>query len=297
MKLTVVIAVLFICCVAAILYIISLRRQIRSINRQLEARKREQSSQALHIDLVDGELNALTANINDALESEKRLRIRVQEDERQFRELIANVSHDMRTPLTAVKGYLQMLGDAAYTADERESYDMAVKYVNVMQNRVEQFFEYSYYVSRDDKPALSPLNLTNEVVEIILEFVPLYEKEGRRVIFEREAPCMVMAEQAMLHRILQNLLGNSLRHSTGNSLIEIRDEGTLLVSNRVENPHEMDIARIFERFYTSDQSRTVSSGLGLSIAKLLADKMNAAIAARLDGDWLELSLKFTTPSS
>lgn len=294
MKLTVVIAVLFICCAAAILYIISLRRQIKSINRQLEARKREQSSQALHIDLVDGELNALSANINDALESEKRLRIRVQEDERQFRELIANVSHDMRTPLTAVKGYLQMLGDTGYTADERDSYDMAVKYVNVMQARVEQFFEYAYYVSRDDKPTLSPLNLTNEVVEIILEFVPLYEKAGKRVIFERELPCMVMAERTMLHRILQNLLSNSLRHSSGDVTVTIRDEGILNVSNQVANPHEIDIDRIFERFYTSDKARTVSSGLGLSIAKLLAKKMNAELTARLDGDSLELSLNFIT---
>lgn len=289
----VVILVLSICLVAAILYIISLRRQIKSINRQLETRKREESSQALHIALTDGALNALSANINDALESEKRLRIRVQEDERQFRELIANVSHDMRTPLTAVKGYLQMLGDTAYNTDERDSYDMAVKYVDVMQARVEQFFEYAYYVSRDDKPVLSPLNLTNEVVEIILEFVPLYEKAGKRVIFERELPCMVMAERTMLHRILQNLLSNSLRHSSGDVTVTIYDEGSLTVSNQVANPHEIDIDRIFERFYTSDKARTVSSGLGLSIAKLLADKMNVLISARLHGDSLALSLQFT----
>ena len=290
----VVIAALSVCLAAAVLYILSLRRQIRHINRQLEARKREQSSQVLHIDLTDGALNALSANINDALESEKRLRIRVQEDERQFRELIANVSHDMRTPLTAVKGYLQMLGDTTYTADERDSYDMAVKYVNVMQARVEQFFEYAYYVSRDDKPTLSLLNLTNEVVEIILELVPLYEKAGKRVLFEREAPCMVMAERTMLHRILQNLLSNSLRHASGDVTVTIRDEGILTVSNQVANPCEIDIDRIFERFYTSDKARTVSSGLGLSIAKLLADKMNVLISARLHSDSLELSLQFTT---
>lgn len=289
----VVILVLSICLVAAILYIISLRRQIKSINRQLEARKREESSQALHIALTDGALNALTANINDALESEKRLRIRVQEDERQFRELIANVSHDMRTPLTAIKGYLQMLAHVPYRTDERDSYDMAVKHVNVMQTRVEQFFEYAYYVSRDDKPALSPLNLTNEVVEIILEFVPLYEKAGKRVIFEREAPCMVMAERTMLHRILQNLLSNSLRHAAGDVTIAIRDDGILTVSNEVVNPDEIDIDRIFERFYTSDKARTVSSGLGLSIAKLLADKMNAELTAQLNGDCLALSLNLT----
>lgn len=292
---SVILSILSICLATAVIYIIALRRQIRSVNRQLTERRRENSSQSLHIDLIDRELNALSANINDALESEKKLRIRVQEDERKFRELIANVSHDMRTPLTALKGYLQMLDSAPYSADEKDSYNMAVKYVNVMQKRVEQFFEYSYYVSRDDKPELSKINLTNEIVEIILEFFPLYEKADRRVIFEREAPCIVMADKTMLHRILQNLIGNSLNHSAGDTFIDIRGENTVIISNRVENPSEIDVVRIFERFYTSDKSRAVSAGLGLSIAKLLADKMNADISANLNGVILKISLKFTVP--
>lgn len=287
--------ILSVCLAAAVFYIIALRRQIKSVNNQLETRRKEQSSQTLHIDLLDSALNTLSANINDALESEKRLRIRVQEDERHFRELIANVSHDMRTPLTAVKGYLQMLEHAPYNADERESYDMAVKHVNVMQQRVEQFFEYSYYVSRDDAPELLPINLTNEIVESILEFFPLYEERGRKIIFEREKPAIIAADRAMLRRILQNLLNNSMRHSVDDTFVSIRDDNTLVISNKVSNPAQIDVTKLFDRFYTADKARTTSTGLGLSIVKLLADKMNSFVSARIEGNTLEISVKFTAP--
>ena len=286
--------ILSVCLAAAILYIILLRRQIKSVNNQLVNRRKEQSSQALHVDLLDSELNKLSANINDALESEKQLRIRVQENERHFRELIANVSHDMRTPLTAVKGYLQMLAHAPYNADDRENYDMAVKHVNVMQQRVEQFFEYSYYVSRDDAPELLPINLTNEIVESILELFPLYEEAGRKIIFEREKPAIINADRSMLHRILQNLLNNSLRHSADDTFVSIRNDNTLVISNKVSNPAEIDAAKLFDRFYTANKARTTSTGLGLSIVKLLADKMNASVSAAIQGDVLEISVKFAT---
>ncbi len=284
--------ILSVCLAAAVFYIIALRRQIKSVNNQLENRRKEHSSQAVHIDLLDGELNALSSNINDALESEKRLRIRVQENERHFRELIANVSHDMRTPLTAVKGYLQMLERVPYDPDDRESYDMAVKHVNVMQQRVEQFFEYSYYVSRDDAPELSPINLTNEIVESILEFFPLYEERGRKIVFDREKPAIISADKSMLRRILQNLLNNSLRHSVGDTFVSIRDDNALVVGNKVRDPAEIDVTKLFDRFYTADKARTTSTGLGLSIVRLLADKMNAEVSADMRGSFLEISVKF-----
>ncbi len=284
--------ILSVCLAAAVFYIIALRRQIKSVNNQLENRRKEHSSQAVHIDLLDGELNALSSNINDALESEKRLRIRVQENERHFRELIANVSHDMRTPLTAVKGYLQMLERVPYDPDDRESYDMAVKHVNVMQQRVEQFFEYSYYVSRDDAPDLSPINLTNEIVESILEFFPLYEERGRKIVFDREKPAIISADKSMLRRILQNLLNNSLRHSVGDTFVSIRDDNALVVGNKVRDPAEIDVTKLFDRFYTADKARTTSTGLGLSIVRLLADKMNAEVSADMRGSFLEISVKF-----
>lgn len=290
------IIILSICLAAAVFYIISLKRQIKSINSQLKTRRQEQSHQTLHLDLLDNELNELSANINDALESEKLLRIRVQESERNFKELIANVSHDMRTPLTAVKGYLQMLENVPYTSEDKESYDMTVKHVNLMQRRVEQFFEYSYYVSRDDCPKLTQVNLTNEIIESILEFIPLYETAGRRIIFEREIPAIIMADKEMLHRILQNLLNNSLKHSDSDTFISVRDNNTLVISNRISNYSEFDINKIFDRFYTVDKARTASTGLGLSIVKILAEKMEAITFAQIEQDNLELSLKFKSVS-
>lgn len=284
--------ILSICLAAAIFYIFLLRRQIMSVINQLENRKNEQSSQAVHIDLLDSKLNQLCSNINDALESEKRLRICVQEEERHFRELMANVSHDMRTPLTAVKGYLQMLEHVPYNSDDRESYDMAVKHVNVMQQRVEQFFEYSYYISCDNKPELSQVNLTNEIIESILEFIPSYEAAGRKITFEREAPAMIMADRAMLHRILQNLLNNSLRHSIDNTIISICNGNTLIIRNNIKNSSKIDINKIFDRFYTADKARTVSTGLGLSIVKILAEKMDAVVSAQINLSILEISVKF-----
>lgn len=169
---------------------------------------------------------------------------------------------------------------------------MAVKHVGVMQQRVEQFFEYSYYVSRDDTPELLPINLTNEIIESVLEMFPLYEERNRKIVFEREKPAIILADKSMLHRVLQNLLNNSLQHSIDDTFVEIRDENTLVISNKVRNISSIDVNRLFDRFYTADKARTNSTGLGLSIVKLMADRMNAVVWASIKGDKLEISVKF-----
>jgi signal transduction histidine kinase len=281
-------------CIILCWYAASVRIQLHSVNRQLEERICNHSQQMLHLDLLDKELNRLAANINKCLKIEEELRIKTQSDVKCFQELIANVSHDLRTPLTAIKGYLQLTGRCRVDEEGLENLNIAVKHTNSLDVLINQFFEYSYYLCREEIPDLTRINLTNYVMECLLEFIPGFEEKAMMVVYEQESPAFVMADRDMLKRIMQNLFRNCLHYSKGDVRVEItqKDHVVLTVSNPVSDTEKIDSQRLFERFYIADKTRTSSTGLGLSIVKLFAEKMNGSVSAELVNDQLYISIHF-----
>ena len=273
-----------------VLYIALLQHQFSNINRQLEKRLAGNIRQPISLQLINRALNQLTANINKSLKAEENLRLCSVREEKKFKELIANISHDLRTPLTAIKGYQQLLGSSELTEDQQKKLGIARKHADELGHLIEHFFEYSYLLNAESKLNIEKINLTYVVTECLAASIGTFEKRGLMVHIEETAPVFVLADQEMLVRIIQNLIQNCIAHSASNIIVKIFTMENAIISfeNSVENATEIDVNCLFERFYTTDQARRKTTGLGLSIVKLLAEQMGGTVSASLQGEELTI---------
>ena len=273
-------------------YIIILRKQIKNMNEVLVKRIERQTQQVMSLELVDKQLNALAENINVSLKAEESLRLKIIRDEEDFKQLIANISHDLRTPLTAIKGYLQMLDKSQLDDKQQEKLDKARKHVQSLGELIEHFFEYAYLV--DSKPPihLEKINLTNITIEEVAVSIPVLDEKNIEIFIE-EQPVFVQGDKEMVKRIIQNLLRNCMVHAI--EYIDISytfgDEVVMHVKNPVQKDHAIDVMRLFERFYVGDGSRQ-TTGLGLAIVKLFAEQMGGRVCASIEDRILDIQVFF-----
>jgi signal transduction histidine kinase len=275
------------------LYIALLQRQMRSINQQLGKRLTRNTRQTVSLQLINRELNQLAANINKCLKAEETLRLESVREEKRFKELIANISHDLRTPLTAIKGYQQLMGNGKLTADQQKKLQVAQKYADELGRLIEHFFEYSYLVNAEPKLNLERINLTNLLTECLAASVSSFEERGLMVRFAEAPSVFVLADQEMTVRIVQNLIRNCVAHSAGDVvvLVSASEEAVISFKNPVEYATEIDVKRMFDRFYTGDRARSKTTGLGLPIVKLLAEQMGGAVSADLQENELAIQVE------
>lgn len=292
-RLTIAIVILIIIVCLLALYIVLLQRQLHSINRQLGKRLTGDSRQPVSLELINRELNQLTANINKCLKAEETLRLESVREEKRFKELIANISHDLRTPLTAIKGYQQFMENGELTADQQKKLQIAQKYADELGRLIENFFEYSYLENAELKLNLKRINLTNLVTECLATSVSSFEERGIMVQFVEAPPVFVLADQVMTVRIIQNLIRNCVAHSAGDVVVLLLalENAVISFKNPVENAAEIDVKRMFDRFYTGDRARSKTTGLGLSIVKLLAEQMGGTVSAGLQKNELEIQVE------
>ncbi|MGM1045698.1 MAG: sensor histidine kinase [Bacillota bacterium] len=275
------------------LYIAFLQRQLRNINRQLDKRLTEHTRQPIRLELLSRELNALAININKCLKAEENLRLKGIQEEKNFKELIANISHDLRTPLTAIKGYQQLMNHGDLSDDQLKKLHTAQKHADELGRLIEHFFEYSYLLNAEPELDIRRINLTNLVAECLAASVTTLEEHNLGVHLEETPPIFVLADKEMVTRIIQNLIRNCVQHSNGDIKVSLlaTDKAILSFKNPMKNTSVIDINRLFDRFYTGDKARSNSTGLGLSIVRLLAEQMGGSTAAFLQDGFLEIRVE------
>jgi signal transduction histidine kinase len=280
-------------------YIALLFREQRSINRQLSKRLNEHNRQPIRVEFINKELSQLVENINKSLKAEEVLRLNGVREEKRSKELIADISHDLRTPLTAIKGYQQLMNHGELPPDQRKKHEIAMKHADDLGVLLDHFFEYSYFLNAEPKLKLERINLTNLVTECIAAAVPAIEERGFMIRIAETKPVFSMADQDMTLRIIQNLIRNCEAHSTGDVDVQILalDKAIISFTNPVANASQIDTKRIFERFYTADRARSKSTGLGLSIVTMLAEQMGGRVSAQVQGNALTILVELPLDTS
>lgn len=286
------IAIAVLCFILLLLaaYLVFIKLQLRGINQQLEKRLTEQTRQPISLSLLDRELNQLAVNINKCLKAEENLRLSAVQEEKHFKELIANISHDLRTPLTAIKGYQQLMDKGTLSGEQHQKLAVAQKHADELGGLIEHFFEYSYLLSANTEPRPERLNLTNLMAECLAESVAVLEEKHLAVNFDEFRPIFIFADREMVIRIIQNLIHNCVQHSDSDIEVKLTTGQMAGISfrNAVKNADEIDVKQLFERFYTADKARSGSTGLGLSIVKHLAEQMGGNTFALLQDGFLEI---------
>ncbi len=240
-------------------------------------------------------VTALAEAINGELDRSAQAHIEALRHRREFQRDLAALSHDIRTPLTGAKGYLQLaVGEDDPLARTRHL-EAAARRIDATCELLDQLFAYTKSADPDLALDIEPLALKPVVEEALLGHYPAFEERGWEpsAVFEDDAAA-VMADREALARILDNLVVNALRHGAAAPAVDARRVGeriVLRVSNAVANPAAIDVDRLFERFYQADASRgRAGSGLGLAVAANLAHAMGMEIGAELEGSVLSVAL-------
>ena len=293
------VAVVMLCILVFILiaYIAFIQKQLRSINRQLDKRLSENTRQPLTIDLFNKTINKLAININRCLKLEEKQRLEGIREQKQFKELISNISHDLRTPLTAIKGYQQLLEKETLSNTQLEKLHTAQKYTDELGNLIEHFFEYSYLITARIEPSLEKINLTNLTIDCVLSYIGIFEEKNISVNIEETPPIYVLGDKNMLTRVIENLLNNCAKHSLGDIDVKIESKSKARITfiNPVNPNININVDKLFHRFYTGDSTRNKSTGLGLSIVEFLVEQMNGNVGAYLDTKSNKIAIFFEVP--
>ena len=279
------------------LYIIFILKQLKSINKQLDKRLIENTRQPLNIELFNKTITNLSKNINRCLKLEEKRRLESINDQKQFKELISNISHDLRTPLTSIKGYQQLLEKTPLDKHQVQLLKTAQKSTDELGLLIENFFEYSYLVTAKTEPNLEKININNLIVECVLSYIAIFEEKNLNVNIKETPPVFVLGDKNMLIRIIENLLNNCAKHSLGDIDIKIEflQNAKITFTNPINQDTNINVDKLFHRFYTSDSTRNKSTGLGLSIVEFLVKQMDGNVGAYLNKTNHTLSIFFEIP--
>ena len=266
------------------------KRQLRKMAEQMQ----EQDEATVSVEFVDKDLETVALRINEKLERLQKVKVDAAKNEQAMKTSISMISHDMRTPLTSVIGYLQLAEKSC--ADEETLQDIRIaldraKYANKL---VDDFFELSVVDANQYTPVMEKVNLCEVVCEEILANYLAFEKKGITPVFEQaddEIP--VWADRKLLARVIQNLISNGIKYSSGKMefVITEGERVTLAISNSVSDAVDTD--KIFDKFYRADASRKVEgAGVGLYICRKFVEEMNGKISAGSENEKLTINIEF-----
>lgn len=284
------------CALAAIILLVrlrSLRRSVDDMSRQLAEKAGEDTNTLITVTTGDKTAMRLAAELNVGLRSVRNERRRLQNGDAEIKTAITNASHDLRTPLTAICGYLDLLEGEEVSPQARRYLGIIRERTDAMRSLTEELFRYSVASSTTDTLSPEPLVL-NDVLEQSLAgfYGELTERGITPEITLPDEPIVRVLDDTALRRVIGNIVSNAVKYSDGDLAVTLNPDGVLTFANRAASVTSVDVERLFDRFYTVENAKG-STGLGLSIAKLLCEKMGGSLTADLTDGVLTIRLSFS----
>lgn len=265
-----------------------LKRSIREIKKDLDDITKDlKENRIIKQFSPQREMEELLVSLNHALDQIRKERISYEEREQEFQRQLEDISHDLRTPLTAIQGYLKLIDPNKLDDEEQECLEVIQRRSAHLQYLINQFYEFSTLLSENYKMEIRQIDLCRMCREQLLGYYQQLEAAGIEVqVRIPEKPVFIQADENALSRIIGNLLQNAARYAKHRLEIQIKEikitetrkEIVLICANDADDITEETIQQMFNRFYTGNHARSQSgTGLGLAISRKLAEQMGATM--------------------
>lgn len=288
----VLVVALAFCVLFLLAYLLLLRQSIREVAEELDEKLKTDTNTLISISTGDRAVQALAAQINQQLQALRGERLKLHHGDMELKNAVTAISHDLRTPLTAICGYLDLL--------EREPQsEKAARYLAVVRERTDamcaltqELFQYSVITSTADGLTLRPVCLNDLLEQSLAGFYGALSGQGITPEIQMpDQPVLRRLDAAAVSRVLENILSNAVKYSDGDLRVSLTDTGRITFANHARSLSSVQVERLFDRFYTVETTRR-ASGLGLSIAKRLTERMGGSISAAYQAGVLSISVSF-----
>lgn len=264
-----------------------LKNEIKRTTRQLKELNKNVTEKKLDIHFIDRDFEKLATEINNQIDLTKKAKAEKRLTENELKQAISYISHDIRTPMTSILGYIQFLESDEITPDMRKEYTSVVKdSASRLKVLLEDYFDLSIIEQTDYPVKIEVIKLNHLILEVLVGFYEEFNKRNLEpTINIPDYDIIIMADPSAVKRVIENLVVNAIRHSSGQVTIQLKKCNAsvqLTISNSVIQLSVQDLHHMFDRFYKADQTRTgKGTGLGLPIAKSLMEKMSGSLTADL----------------
>lgn len=286
-KLIAVIILLSILLIIILVKYILYRRQIMDICRQIVFIRENDTNKIIYNDITEREVLKLTNLINLMCSEHKTKENILKEKDRRLKIALAGISHDIRTPLTSLKGFFELLENET-DAEKKKKYNRVInKKIIELTELLEELFMYTKLQNEEYVLELDKYNFTKIVLGTLFSFYSIFKEENIRTEVDiDEEPAEVLCNDMAVKRLLSNILKNAVLHGDGKIDIKYKVKNDCVefsCKNSIKNPGEIDISQVFDRFYKADAARGKgSTGLGLSVAMELSERMGGKISTMIE---------------
>lgn len=273
------------------------RRQIKNVKSQISFLNQHETNMLITSDQKSGCVAELTDELNTLIEQTAALRKEIADNESHLKDTIINLSHDIRTPLTSMDGYFQLLLKSD-DPEERQQYATVISdRLSSLKEMLDELFTYAKLTNKAYEVELSPCAVNEILLSVLFSFYKDIKQRGiEPLVNVPEQDIFIQGNEPALRRIFQNILKNCIEH--GNNQLSIRlinsaDMVQIYFENDYQTQEPIDGSKVFDRFYKADEARSkTSTGLGLSIAKELVERLNGSIRGNVKNDTFTITITF-----
>ena len=273
------------------------RHQIKNVKSQISFLNQHETNMLITSDQKSGCIAELTDELNTLIEQTAALRKEIADSESHLKDTIINLSHDIRTPLTSMDGYFQLLLKSD-DPEERQQYAAVISdRLSSLKEMLDELFTYAKLTNKAYEVELSPCAVNEILLSVLFSFYKDIKQRGiEPLVNVPEQDIFIQGNEPALRRIFQNILKNCIEH--GNNQLSVRlINSSDMVQIYFENDYQMqepiDANKVFDRFYKADGARSkTSTGLGLSIAKELVERLNGSITGNVKNDIFTITITF-----
>ena len=287
-----------ICLIAIIIFLITIiigyKREFRRINKQITENVDEYAN--IKTKSVDKDIENLVESINLIFDSRQKIVAEKNKNEEKIRQSISNMSHDLRTPLTSIMGYLQMIkSEKSSEADKNEYMDIVEKRTKSLQQLISSFYDLSRMEGNEYNFNYKKVNLSSILCENIAVFYNDFRNNNIEPIIEIDENVKdIISDDGAINRIFSNLITNMIKHGESFVKITLRQENDVIITefiNKATRLTQENVDKLFDRFYTVDNSRSdKNTGLGLYITRIMVEKLGHSISSKIDNGYLIIEI-------